>query len=160
MKDISLLDSLIENNSINIGETASTWEEAVKKTFKPLLENKAVSKSYVESVISLTKKHGPYYIISDDIAMPHARPEDGAIKNAFSLVILKTPVLFEHDDRKVSVLIGLSATSSDIHVSSALPQVVATFEDPKTVDKIKNAKSIKEVKEILSKVDSSKYLNK
>lgn len=158
MKDIKLLESLKENKSINIGVSVSDWQEAVKKTFEPLLKNKAIKKDYIDSVISLTKKYGPYYIISDDIAMPHARPEDGAIKNAFSLVVLKEPILFEKDDRKIKLLIGLSATSAEIHVSSALPQVVATFENKENVQKIEDAKTIEEIEKILEGINSSKYL--
>ena len=54
--------------------------------------------SYVEGIIKAVKELGPYIIISDGLAMPHTRPEDGALDIGCSLITLKEPVLFEGDD--------------------------------------------------------------
>ncbi|NQZ65903.1 MAG: PTS sugar transporter subunit IIA [Mycoplasmatales bacterium] len=149
---MSLLDSLIENDSINLNLYAKDWKEAIELSIKPLLESGSVEKRYIDAVIDVTSKYGPYYILSEKLAMPHARPEDGALKNAFSLITLKEPIVFEGDDRKISVLIALSATSSEIHVSSALPQIAELFSDSDVVDNIEKAKNKNEVIDIIKKV--------
>jgi PTS system ascorbate-specific IIA component len=158
MKDINLLESLIKNDSILLNQDVINWKEAVNLCTKPLLASKAITKNYSKSIIKNVEKFGPYFIISDNVAMPHARPEDGVNKNAFSLITLNKSIKFESDDREIRVLICLSAVSNDIHVSSALPQVVAVFEDENRVYEIINAKTKKEVIEIIEKVDFSKYL--
>ncbi|AHF61195.1 hypothetical protein P344_04790 [Spiroplasma mirum ATCC 29335] len=78
---LDFLESLLTNNSILLHHTAATWEAAVKIVFKP------------------------YYIIAPKLAMPHTRPKEGVLKNAFSLVSLTEPVLFA-DNQPVSLLIG------------------------------------------------------
>ena len=159
-KNINLIESLIENNSIVLSVSANSWEIAVTKALKPLVDSKAIEEKYIKATIASTKKYGPYYIISDNVAMPHARPEDGVNKSAFSLIVLNKPVLFNNDTRAIKILIALAATTSDIHVSVALPQVVAIFEGQETIKKILNSKTKKEVITILKNVNFNKYLKK
>ena len=157
-KNINLLDSLIENKAIQINVEAENWQDAVKKSIIPLIDSKAVESKYLKAVIDSTIKFGPYYIISNHVAMPHARPENGVNKSAFSLVILKKPVQFDKDKRKIRILITLAAASSAIHVSVSLPQVVASFESDDIIEKLLNATSQEEVIKILKTIDYSKYL--
>ena len=157
--DINLLDSLIENKSIQINVDANDWKEAIEKSIIPLIKSKAVESRYLKAIIDSTIKFGPYYIISNQVAMPHARPEDGVNKSAFSLVILNKPIQFNNDKRKIRILITLAAASSEIHVSVSLPQVVASFESDAIIEKLLKASSDEEVIKILKKIDYSKYLN-
>ena len=157
-KDINLLESLKDNDSILLNGEAQDWKEAIKICTKKLVENNAIKQSYVDAIINSTEKNGPYYIIDENVAMPHARPEDGANQNAFALTVLKEPVTFPNDSRKIQILISLAATSADIHVASALPQIVAVFESKETTQKILDAKSKQEVIDIISKVNFKKYL--
>ena len=150
-KNVSLLESLIENDSINLNLSASSWEEAVGLAIKPLVVSKAVEPKYLDAIIKSTLEFGPYYILSERLAMPHARPEDGVNKNSFSLITLKTPILFKGDDRKIDMLIALAATSADIHVGQALPQIIEVFGDNNIVKYISQAKDKKEVIEIITK---------
>lgn len=157
--NVNLLDSLIENNAIQINVDAKDWQDAIKKSIKPLIKSKVVESKYLQAIIDSTIKFGPYYIISNQVAMPHARPEDGVNKSAFSLVILKKPIQFDNDKRKIRILITLAAASSAIHVSVSLPQVVASFELDEVVEKLLKANTQKEVIKILKAIDYSKYLN-
>ncbi len=145
----SLLRSLIENDSIKIKQEASSWQEAVQIAINPLIKSNAVDPRYVDAIIESTEEYGPYYILTERLAMPHARPEDGVNKNAFSLTTLKTPITFKNDGRKIDLLIALSATSNEIHVSEALPQIVDIFGDSEVTEKISNAKTKEEIIEII-----------
>lgn len=154
---LSLRDSLVENNSIRLQEEASTWQEAVKKATEPLVEIGAVEERYVEAIIASTEQYGPYYILMPGMAMPHARPEDGVNKDSFSLITLKEPVTFS-DGKAVSVLLTLAATSSDIHLSVAIPQIIAVFELDDIVNRLVAATSADEVLAIIDQADYSAYL--
>ncbi|CAT05023.1 ascorbate-specific PTS system enzyme II Ccomponent [Mesomycoplasma conjunctivae] len=157
--DINLLDNLKNNDTIVLNQSATDWKEAIYLGCKPLIEKKLIDESYYTAIIESTKKHGPYYILADYLAMPHASSEAGVYDNAFSLITLDKPVYFENDERPVQLLITLAATSADIHVSVALPQIVAIFDDASNIDKILKAKSKEEVLQILASVDFSKYLS-
>ncbi|EUJ31671.1 PTS system ascorbate-specific transporter subunit IIA [Listeria floridensis FSL S10-1187] len=155
---VSLKESLIENRSIRLRETAETWQEAVGKAVQPLVQSGAVEVRYEDAIVASTEHFGPYYILMDGMAMPHARPEDGVNRDAFSLVTLENPVAFS-DGKKVEVLLALAATSSEIHTGIAIPQIVALFETPDIIAKLKNVQSPEEVLQLIDQADLSKYVH-
>ena len=133
---MNLKQALIENNSIRLGLSASTWQEAVKLAVDPLIESGAVMPG---------------------MAMPHARPEAGVQRDAFSLVTLKEPVTFS-DGKGVSVLLALAATSSQIHTSVAIPQIIALFELENSIARLEACKSEEEVFAMIDESKNSPYL--
>ena len=149
---MNLKQALIENNSIRLGLSASTWQEAVKLAVDPLIESGAVKPEYYDAIIESTEGYGPYYIL-----MPHARPEAGVQRDAFSLVTLKEPVTFS-DGKGVSVLLALAATSSQIHTSVAIPQIIALFELENSIARLEACKSEEEVFAMIDESKNSPYL--
>lgn len=154
---LSFKDSLVTENSIRLGENADNWEDAIKVACKPLVESGAITNDYAEDIISMTKELDPYYILTDNMAMPHARPSDHVKRNAFSFVTLQEPVMFPKN-KKVQVLVVLAATSSEIHVSVAIPQIIAVFEQKDIVEKILEINDPQEILDIIDKSDYEKYL--
>lgn len=145
---MELKTSLIENKSIAVKQVASDWKEAIKLSTDLLVKSGAIKESYYEAIISKTLEYGAYYIIMPEVAMPHARPEDGVIKDSFSLVTLKEPVEFEGVG-EISILITLAATSNDSHNEFGLMQVANLFEDEENIERIKKAETVEEILEIL-----------
>ncbi len=141
---MTLLESLIENNSILLKQKAETWEEAVNKCINPLVDAGAVEQRYLDAIIKKTNELGPFYILAPGLAMPHDRPESGVIKDSFSFVTLEKSVVFP-DGQEVDILIGLAATSSDIHNEEAIPQIVMLFDDEAAFEKIRKAESTDEI---------------
>ncbi|MCW6663850.1 PTS sugar transporter subunit IIA [Aerococcaceae bacterium NML190073] len=154
---MNLKQALIENNSIRLGLNATTWQEAVKLSIDPLIESGAVLPEYYDAVIASTEEYGPYYILMPGMAMPHARPEAGVQRDSFSLVTLTEPVTFS-DGKEVSVLIALAATSSQIHASVAIPQVVALLEIENAVSRLEQATTAEEVLAMIDETKDSPYL--
>lgn len=159
MSKINLLEILKKYDSIRLGQEAKNWKEAVKVALQPLIEKDVVTNEYYEAIIKRTKEWGPYYIIADDLAMPHAESSAGVNDNGFSLVVLESPVKFDGDPREIRVLIALAATSPEIHTSEALPQIVAVFENEETLKRIINSKSKEEIYSIIENIDFTKYLS-
>ena len=145
---MTLLEYLVKNDSVKVKQKAETWEDAIKITFKPLLEKGIIKEEYIDSVIERTHELGPYYILAPGLAMPHERPEKGVLKDGFSFITLEKPVVFP-DGQEVDILIGLAATSSDIHNEEAIPQIVMLFDDEAAFEKIRKAESTDEIIELL-----------
>lgn len=141
---MTLLEYLVKNDSIKVKQKAETWEDAVRITFRPLLEKGVIKEEYIDSVIERTHELGPYYILAPGLAMPHERPEKGVLKDGFSFITLEKPVVFP-DGQEVDILIGLAATSSDIHNEEAIPQIVMLFDDEAAFEKIRKAESTDEI---------------
>ena len=155
---LDLLENLQENNSIKVQLEAKTWKEAIELCFIPLIEKQVVDKKYVDAVLENVAKNGPYFIINDYVALPHAQSDSLVHGVGFSLVTLKNEIYFEKDSRPIKILIGLASNSPEIHTSVALPQIVAVFEDQKIIQEIKDSNTKEEILEILKKVNLKKYL--
>lgn len=147
---MTLLDSLKENNSVILKKEAKTWEEAIKVCMQPLLDKGTIEQEYVDAIIERTKELGPFYILAPGLAMPHERPEKGVNKDCFSFVTLKEPVTFP-DGQEVDILIGLAATSTDIHNGEAIPQIVTLFDDEDAFDKIRAAQTNEDIYKIMER---------
>ena len=141
---MNLKQALIDNDSIRLGLEAHDWKEAVKVAVDPLIESGAILPEYYDAIIESTEEYGPYYILMPGMAMPHARPEAGVQSDAFSLITLQNPVVFS-DGKEVSVLLALAATSSKIHTSVAIPQIIALFELEDSISRLQACQTKEDV---------------
>lgn len=148
---MSILDSLLENDSIQLSKKVENWQEAIKLLMKPLEISKAVTENYAKAIIDRTEEIGPFYIIGPSVAMPHERGELGALKNAFTFLTLEHPVEFPGNEM-VDILVGFSATNSDEHIAESIPQVVMIFEDDSSFDDIRKIKSKEELIKYISDI--------
>jgi len=91
-----------------------------------------------------------YIVLAPGLAMPHARPECGALGNSLSVVKLKKPVPFGHPQHDpVSVVLGLVARSESEHldVMEALADVLG---EEGNIERMTGAKSVEELIAVLS----------
>ena len=63
---MNLKQALTENNSIRLGLSADTWQEAVRLSIDPLIESGAVEEEYYHAILESTEEYGPYYILMPD----------------------------------------------------------------------------------------------
>lgn len=146
---MNLKQSLIENNSVKLNQSAATWQEAIKIAVDPLIQSGAVEARYYDTIIKCINEMGPYIILAPGLAMPHARPEDGVKRTAFSLVTLAAPIYFEGEDDPVDVLIALAGSDSDQHMQG-LMEITQVLDDPDSdtgvdLDKIRRCKTVDDV---------------
>lgn len=93
------------------------WEEAVRATGRLLVECGFAEERYIEGMLNLTKELGPYIVLAPGIAIPHARPEEGALKVGFAAITLDPPVNFGNEcNDPVSLVIGFCSPGADAHV--------------------------------------------
>lgn len=154
---MNLKQALIDNDSIRLGLEANNWKEAVKVAVDPLIESGAILPEYYDAIIESTEEYGPYYILMPGMAMPHARPEAGVQSDAFSLITLQNPVVFS-DGKEVSVLLALAATSSKIHTSVAIPQIIALFELEDSIARLQACQTKEDVLAMIEESKDSPYL--
>ena len=111
-----LIDYFPES-SIAIKNSATDWREANDFSMSSLLSHDYVNSRYIQAIKESTLTNGPYYILAPGVAMPHARPECGALKTGMSLTLLRQEVKFTEDD-PIKLLIGLSAADADSHIGA------------------------------------------
>ncbi|MFJ5410076.1 PTS sugar transporter subunit IIA [Pectobacterium punjabense] len=144
-----LKEKLIKYNCIKVIDSVDDWEEAIKMVAAPLLEKKFIEQRYVDEIISETKKIGGYYVYDDEaIALPHARPECGALKNGASLLLLKTPIAI-NGSTPVSLILMFCAIDAREHIESGLKNIMEMLENETKMESIRNARSVEELINVL-----------
>lgn len=146
---MGLKQSLIENNSIKLQAQASNWRDAIKIGTDMLIASGAIEPCYHDAIISSVEELGPYICIAPNLALPHARPENGVNRTVFALVTLETPIYFEGEDEPVDVLITLAGSSSDEHMEG-LMEVTQVLDDEESdtgvdLDKLRRCRSLSDV---------------
>ena len=68
----------ISKDKVALRLKVDRWEDAVRAAGRMLLDCGAVEERYIEAMVETAKDLGPYIVIAPGIAIPHARPEDGA----------------------------------------------------------------------------------
>ncbi len=154
-RNMAFKESLIENNSILLKAKAANWEDAVKLGTDMLVASKAIEPSYHDAIIRCVKSMGPYIIIAPNLAMPHARPEDGVNRTAFALVTLQNPVYFDGEDEPVDVLVTLAGSTSDQHMEG-LMEVTQILDDENSetgvdLDKLRRCNSKEDVYAVIDR---------
>ena len=99
-----------------VGVRAGSWEEAVRIAGRLLVDDGIVEERYVDAMVKVTQELGPYAVIAPGVAMPHARPEDGARGIGLSVVILSEGVNFGSPNDPVYVVIGFAAKDKSSHL--------------------------------------------
>lgn len=130
---------------IQFENKVENWEEAIVKSSAPLLDAGYVNQGYVDAMVESVNEHGPYIVITPNVALPHARPEAGSIKMGFSILKLEEPVAFSDEaEHQVSLLIALSCVDATTHMEM-LSGIVTVLSDPDKYDQVFNAKNSDEL---------------
>ena len=111
------MQSILMPQLVTLNATVVDWQEAVSLACGLLEKHGYVENRYIEATLDAVRNIGPYIVFAPGIAIPHARPEDGALKTGISLVTLASPVCFgckEYDP--VDLIIGLSSHDGNSHI--------------------------------------------
>ncbi len=136
--------NLIKESNVQILEGASDWKEAVCQSVAPLERDGSVTESYKEAIIENVEQLGPYICIAPHVALPHARPEQGAVKSQIAVTLFRREVDFNREDAKASLFISLAAADSESHLD-ALMQITDILQDEERTAKILQARNVLEL---------------
>lgn len=137
---------MFSKNNIQIVDSVTDWQASIKIASLPLLEQKIITNTYVINMIENIKKMGFYIILTDNVAMPHARPEQGVNKNGVSLLKLNNFVYY--GEQKIYLIFILAAIDSNSHIDT-LKKLMDVFDNENTIKKLINSKTTDEILKIL-----------
>jgi mannitol/fructose-specific phosphotransferase system IIA component (Ntr-type) len=139
-----------ERESLVCKLEAKDWREAILLGGRTLVDQGSATPEYLETIIKKCEDNGPYIVVAPGIAMPHARPEEGAIALGYALVTLKKPVPFgDPDNDPVELLIFMAAPSVKEHNEEAICQIADLCDDEDKIKELLNAMSISKMAGIL-----------
>ena len=146
-----MLSTWIHDGTINVQEKVASWQQALDICARPLLQAKIIEPEYVAAIIEQHHKLGPYYVLAPGLAMPHARPEEGANGLGLSLLKLREGISFgTAEDAPVDVIIMLAAPDRNSHIDmiSALAELFSSDED---LQQLHQAQTLEEIKNIINR---------
>ncbi|KGT94702.1 PTS system mannitol-specific transporter subunit IIA [Erwinia typographi] len=145
-----MLTDWINETNLNMVTHVEGWQQAVAIAVQPMVEAGAVEPRYLQAIYDMHREIGPYYVLGEGIAMPHARPEEGVIKTALSLLIISEGVSFDSPDNDpVYVVFALAAVDSHSHIEM-IASLSQLFCEEETVGKLRSARTKQDVLAILS----------
>ena len=145
IEDQVTLAQMLTCDRVNLDVQVENWQDAVRECGKLLLQSDAITPEYIEAMIRTAEELGPYFVIAEGIAMPHASPDSGAKKTALSLVRLSAPIEFGNPyNDPVRLVFGLAAVDHKKHIQAlqVLAELIMDKEKISLLFSLKDAKSL------------------
>lgn len=137
----------IIKNKVMVEKEVKSWEDGIRLAAKPLLEEGYIEERYIDAMIENVIVNGSYIVILPDLAIPHSRPETGALKTGISVLKLEKSVKFP-EDKDVKLMFVLSATDSDTHLD-VISELTEIFMDEDIMEDLFKSNSKEEILEII-----------
>ncbi|KGP72388.1 BglG family transcription antiterminator [Pontibacillus yanchengensis] len=141
------LHEFLHKRTIQLHSHAETWEEAVKESAKPLLENGSIEWSYVEALLQ-QHTEDPYIVIGPGIAIPHASPEEGV--NDVSMSLLQLPKGVSYANNTIHVIVVIAALDKYQHLK-ALRQLMKLSNNNEDIESIMTSNKVQDVQSVIQK---------
>ena len=146
---------LLERQTIALNREVANWQEAVRLSVQLLEDNGAVTSEYYDAILENHAKNGPYFVIVPSVAMPHAAPERGVNATGFSLVTLKNPVRFGHQEHDpVDIVLCIAAEDRKSLNEETIIQVMDLLDHDDTVPKLRAARSLDDIESLFQNLFS------
>ncbi len=144
-----MITTWLPAENIQIVDSVSDWKQAIRLSAQPLLAKETMTEAYIDAIFNSHQELGPYYVLAPGLAMPHARPEQGAIKNGLSLLHIKQGVSFDAEENDpVYVVIMLCALSGNEHINM-ITALADIFSDDERLSALLKASSIEEIQGVI-----------
>lgn len=143
-----MISEMLKKENVRILDRVEDWKQAIHVSLEPLVHGGYVEPRYADEIIRSTEEIGPYYVLTEDIALVHGRPEQGVIKKQLAVTVVREPVQFSEDSFPVRLLIALAATDANSHLD--VMQVLASiFLDESKIRGIVEAESTEKIYDLL-----------
>lgn len=150
---MQLDEYLFEKQTISLQYTASDWQDAVREAVRLLEQVGAVTENYYHGILKNHADNGPYYVVVPSFAMPHAAPECGALENGFSLVTLKTPVSFGHEEHDpVAVVLCIAAKDRQSLNEEMIVQIMNMLDYEPGMEKLRAAQTFDDLRALFAEI--------
>ena len=144
-----MLTDWINHSNLNLLTHTDNWRKAVEIALQPIIDNGAVQPRYLNAIYDMHEQIGPYYVLGEGIAMPHARPEEGVNHTGLSLLIVSEGVSFGSEDNDpVYIIFALAAIDSHSHIEM-IASLSQLFCEDNVVEQLRQARDKAAVMKIL-----------
>ncbi len=143
-----MITELIDLNRVIYRDGFEDWQQAVRVSCEPLIEDGSINPEYIDAIIACIHEYGPYIVIAPNICIPHAMAGGtGVNRSAVSLMVTQQAVSFEegNPEKDARLFFVLAAKDADEHMAN-LVRLVEMLSDEEYVERILKTTSIEELK--------------
>ncbi|ERN55122.1 BglG family transcription antiterminator [Alkalihalophilus marmarensis] len=141
------LTDFITSDTIQVIESVSSWQEALSLAAAPLLEQGVITEQYITAMKNQYTEMTPNIVLRLNVAIPHARPDDGVHKVGMSLLKIKEGLLFKENER-IHLIVVIAAVDKNQHLQ-ALLQLMKLAEKNEVIHEIKNAEDAENIHQLI-----------
>lgn len=133
------LKKLLKKENVKFIDETENWKEAIFQSGDLLVSNKKVTSEYVQEMIELVEKHGPYIVLEEGIAMPHAGISENVLETGISLLVVNEKVSLP-EGRNANIFLSFAAKNKNdnIDIMNDLFELITKYEFIDKVSKMKN----------------------
>lgn len=146
---IDPIELSLSKNLYKANIKSQNWQDALRETAEILEANNCITKNYVEKIIEDSFKLNFYYVIGENIAIPHTSPEFGAIKTSIAITTSKNGIYFEnHEFNPVKVIFMISVLKTDDHIDFIM-KIADILQNREFIYNLSNCENDNELKNVL-----------
>ena len=145
-----ILRKLLKKENVKFIEKTEDWKEAILQSGNLLVSNRKVTSEYVKEMIELVEKHGPYIVIEEGIAMPHAGVSENVLETGISLLVVKEKVALP-EGRNANIFLSFAAKNKNdnIDIMNDLFELITKH---KFIDEVSKMKSYGQLEQYFKEV--------
>ncbi|WP_028273220.1 PTS sugar transporter subunit IIA [Atopococcus tabaci] len=111
-----MLNELLNRDRMQHQKGVESWQEAIRVASGPLLKEHVIDEMYVDAMIQSVEDNGPYIVLKDYFALPHAAAGKGVYVPGMALLTLEDPV--DLKGNPVKIFLVLAAIDSSTHLEA------------------------------------------
>lgn len=115
-ENTSEVTKLLPADHVGFLSHQKNWQQAVRSALDPLRADYTVEKNYINQIIALTEKNGPYMVVGSQVMLAHAAPHDGVNALGATLFLLDQPLPVMTAEKPVRLIIGLAPVDQKQHL--------------------------------------------
>ena len=144
------LKKLLKKENVKFIDEAENWKEAIFQSGDLLVSNKKVTSEYVQEMIELVEKHGPYIVLEEGIAMPHAGISENVLETGISLLVVNEKVSLP-EGRNANIFLSFAAKNKNdnIDIMNDLFELITKH---KFIDEVSKMKSYGQLEQYFKEV--------
>ncbi len=125
------------------------WREAARIAGGLLVQGDKVKDKFIDSMIQVVEKFGPYMILVPKVCFFHGEPGEMVKEPCLSLVVFKEPIYFDDfDNQQINCCFAFGATDKDSHMEMIM-NVAQILQNEEFIEAITGNKPKEEIMAII-----------
>ncbi|MDK7115550.1 PTS sugar transporter subunit IIA [Staphylococcus pettenkoferi] len=144
------MSELFSNDNIYLNQSISTQEEAIEQAGQALVKSGAVTEGYIQAMKEREQLVSTF--MGNGLAIPHGTDEAKTEVIESGLSLIQIPKGIDWDGETVKVVVGIAGKDGE-HLD-LLSKIAITFSEEENVERIVNAQSAEEIKQVFEEADA------